>query len=308
MKYSIHREIIIDADIKKVFIQIKDFKHWCKWSPWSICEPDHKVRLSGNAGEEGHSMQWNGKIIGSGEINIEKVDAHKIEYDLQFFKPWKSSAKSQLKLEKLTNKTKVTWSMKSSMPFYLFWMIGMMKSWIEMDYDRGLMMLKELSEKGKIKAKTTNEGLSTFGGFSYVGLINESSMADMPKKMGTDFKKILKMLQSNGKTAKHWITIYTNTDMKGKTFKWISACSSEDLQDIDLGADFITGDIKEQKMLKIHHAGSYRFLGNAWAMGMMYLRGKKLKQNAKPFEYYINSPMETGEDDLKTNIYFPVKQ
>jgi predicted transcriptional regulator YdeE len=308
MKFDLSRSITIDSNIEKVLEQIKDFKHWGKWSPWSICEPDHKVSYSGTAGETGHSMKWDGKVIGSGEMKIEEVDGHKINYDLQFFKPWKSSSKSQLEVTKDGDKTKVTWSMQSSMPFFLFWMIGTMKSWIEMDYDRGLAMLKEICEKRKINAKTTNEGLVNFEGFSYVGVENSGPMEKMPKKMETDFKKLHKLLESNGKSAKQWITIYTNINMKTKTFTWIAACSAEDLEGLDLGSEFVKESINTQKMLKIHHAGSYRFLGNAWSMGMMTVQGMKMKQNGKPFEYYLNNPMETAEDDLMTDIYFPIKK
>ncbi len=308
MKFDLNRSIIIDADIEKVFTHIKDFKHWSKWSPWSICEPDHKDTVSGKAGEVGHKMKWNGKIIGSGEQSIEKIEDYIIDYDLQFFKPHASKAKTRFILEKSGKKTKVTWTMDSSLPFFLFWMIGMMKSWIEMDYDRGLRMLKEICEKGKINAKTSNEGIIPFKGFSYIGIKSAATIENMPKKMQSDFNKLYNMLESKGKTAKHWISIYTKSDMKNKSFEWIAACSSEELAGIDVGEEFITGTIESQKMLKIHHSGSYTFLGNAWSMGMMYLRAKKLKQNAKPFEYYLNSPMETDEKDLKTDIYFPIKK
>jgi len=54
------------------------------------------------------------------------------------------------------DQTKVTWTMNGCVPIFLFFMIGMMKAWIGMDYERGLMMLKELAEKGKVDALTRN--------------------------------------------------------------------------------------------------------------------------------------------------------
>jgi len=49
--------------------------------------------------------------------------------------------------------TRVTWSMQSSLPFFLFFMRKSFENFVGMDYDRGLRMLKEQLESGKISSR-----------------------------------------------------------------------------------------------------------------------------------------------------------
>lgn len=88
---------------------------------------------------------------------------------------------------------------------------------------------------------------------------------------------------------------------------YIAAVSDEDLKEVDLGPDYVRGEIASSKALEIKHDGAYDFLGNAWSMGMMYLRAKKMKGKHFPFEQYWNSPMEEEPDNLKTSVFYPVK-
>lgn len=308
MKYHVERSITIDAKPEKVLPLIENFHNWNKWSPWTIVDPDHKSSVDGTAGQVGHKMSWDGEIVGSGAMDIEKIEGDTIYHNLEFFKPFKSKAKSSFIVEEDGDKTKITWTMDSSLPWFMFFMLGMMKAWIGMDYDRGLTMIKALVEKGTVNATTTNEGMVDFKGFSYVGLKGSATKDNMPKEMSAQFEKLMNDLEKVGAKAEKWIAIYTKVDMKTQTFTWIAAASDEDLKGKNMPQEYTTGEIPSQKMLKIQHKGSYNFLGNAWSMGMMYLQAKKIKQNGKPFELYVNNPQTTKEDDLMTEIYFPVKK
>ena len=88
---------------------------------------------------------------------------------------------------------------------------------------------------------------------------------------------------------------------------YIAAISDENLLGVELSGEFVRGKVKPGKGLEIKHKGSYEFLGNAWSMGMMYARAKKLKGSDIPYEYYWNDPRKTATADLETSIFFPVK-
>lgn len=308
MKYHIERSTTIDASVKEVFKLVSDFNTWTKWSPWNIAEPDVPMTYEGEAGTEGHKMTWDGEIIGSGEQVLVSVSDTQLEYDLAFFKPFKSKAKAAFSLKEDGGKTTVTWTMDSSMPFFLFFMLPMMKAWIGMDYDRGLRMLKEVVENGSVNAKTENKGIQQFEGFSYVGIKKRAKISEM-KQMSKDFEKIINdVVKKHEKSAKHWVALYPKFHAKTGEMTYIAAVSDEELKDVDLGSDYVRGEIKTGPALEIFHRGSYDFIGNAWSMGSMLMRAKKMKKGGVPFEYYHNSPFEVKEDELKTSVYFPVKQ
>ncbi|MDF2379612.1 MAG: SRPBCC family protein [Candidatus Gracilibacteria bacterium] len=308
MKYHVKSSIVINASLKKIQSYISTFEKWNTWSPWTIVEPKVKHKTTGKPGTIGHKMSWDGKIIGSGTNTISEIGKNSFSYDLEFKKPFKSHAKSKIEFKKVKKGIKVTWSLDSSMPFYLFFMIKSMKAWIEMDYARGLKMLKAMAEDGKIKAKTTNMGVKKYKGFSYIGIRKTSTMKLMPKDMQAAFGELVDFVVMKNKTsAKHWISVYEKSDIGNKMFTYVAAVSDEKLKDITLPDHFVRGKIKNGKMLEIKHQGSYDYLGNAWSMGSMTVRAKKTGGKGYPFEYYWNSPFEVTEEKLKTSVFFPVK-
>ena len=103
-------------------------------------------------------------------------------------------------------------------------------------------------------------------------------------------------------------TIYHKWDMVGGKATY-TACVpiSENLSDLPSGV--ITGSVPATKVHVIHGKGPYRFTGNIWSAQYMRQRGKKFKSNkgVDPMEVYLNSPMDTKENDLETEVLFAVK-
>ena len=331
MKYSVNRSIVVDADIATVRSHLADFSKWPAWSPWSVLEPKHKSGVDGEMGEIGSSMSWDGDVIGSGSITLTGQSESQLNYDLAFIAPWKSQAKTSFLLEpvevkeeggaslssngKPSQSTKVTWAMDSEMPFFLFFMIGMIKAMVGMDYDRGLLMLKSVVETGKVDADTSNEGIVDFSGFSYVGLARTSHMDDMPEHMSADFEQLMQACKRIGSEPAHILSIYNKVKFTKQLFSYTSSVAGVDAEALKtelasaklISRKVASGEVKSQKMMQIKHRGSYKYLGNAWSMGHLTIRANKLKHNGAPFEYYHNDPADTPENELLTSIYFPIK-
>lgn len=308
MKYHVEKNTLINADMSTVRSLVEDFSQWNNWSPWTIIEPECTVKVTGKPGEKGHAMSWDGKIIGSGINTLTSNKNNELRYDLEFIKPFKSKAQTGFVLEESEGGVKVTWTMDAGMPFFLFFMVKKMKAWIGMDYDRGLRMLKEMAENGKVNAETINNKVVDLKGFSYVGIQKTVAFEDIGEEMKKDFDTLLDdIVHKRNASPKHWISLYPKMDMVNMRMTYIAAVSDEQLQGEDLDPEYVRGEIKDGKALEIKHNGSYDFLGNAWSMGMMYLRAKKMKQDGVPFELYRNSPKEVQPEELKTSIYFPIK-
>ena len=308
MKFSVEKNAIINAPISKVRPLVEDFKQWNAWSPWTIIEPSCPITVRGEPGEVGHTMEWHGDIIGSGKNTIRSSGKDGLYYDLEFYKPWKSKAATGLLFRELGEKTEVTWTMKSSMPFFLFFMVKTMKNWIGMDYERGLRMLKEIAETGDVGAETTNNGIIDYTGFSYVGIQRTVPLSELPAAMKRDFQALVNLVVVEHQTcAMHWVAITPKFDMRNLKVTYIAAVSDENLADKKLASEFRRGRIENSRMLEIKHDGPYDFLGNAWSMGMMLMRAKKYKGAKYPFEQYWNSPLEETPENLKTSVFFPLK-
>lgn len=308
MKYNVERSITISTELGKVRPLIADFNHWNRWSPWMVVDPQAKNEITGQPGRVGSAMSWEGEVIGSGNMKLSQIESDIYTYALEFIKPFRSTATTQFILEAVNDQeTKVTWTMDSSMPFFLFFMISTIKTLVGMDYERGLKMLKSMAEAGRVNATTINEGVQKVEGFNYFGIKKTSTIDQVPAGMSQAFMELMGHLQKEEVNAEKYFALYTEINLKKQRFTYLTGVSDEGFTDREIPTTYERGAIQSGKMLKIRHQGSYQFLGNAWSMGMMNLRAKKMKQAGHPFELYVNNPQEVPEEELVTELYFPVK-
>ncbi|MDB4538173.1 SRPBCC family protein, partial [Akkermansiaceae bacterium] len=118
----------IAKPVQEVFDKVRDLHSWPEWSPWLIADPEAEVTNQ----EDGYA--WDGDICGSGSMKVIGANpGESIDFDLSFFKPFKSCAKVKMIFKEGGGGIKVTWTMDSSLPFFLFWMKKSMEGFIGMD-------------------------------------------------------------------------------------------------------------------------------------------------------------------------------
>ena len=150
--YDVSRSIEIEKPKKAVFENLRFLKNQDEWSPWNKKDPNMQKKLTGTDGEVGATSYWNGnKDVGEGEQEITKiVDGERIESELRFLKPWKSTSDAYLVTEEIDkDKTKVTWgfSGKNKFPFSIMMLFMNMDKAVGKDFEEGLSSLKEVLEK-----------------------------------------------------------------------------------------------------------------------------------------------------------------
>lgn len=305
-KMSIQRSVQVNAPVDKVFNTLNDFNSWTAWSPWLIMDPNAKVTII----EDAKYYEWEGERVGSGNMSIiNEKENESIDYDLFFLKPWKSKAKVSFHTKSNGEHTDVTWTMDSSLPFFMFWMKRMMEAFVGMDYERGLNLLKDYVEHGEIKSKLDFRGEKQYKGCKYIGISQTCSKEDLGDQMSADFERLGTYFEDKQDLiAGNPFSIYAKWDM---VKNWISYTSGFPVNEVpsDLPSGFITGNIPSTRAYELHHTGPYVHIGNAWSTLNNMARGKAFKWNKKiwPWEEYLNDPKETPADQLETTIYFPVK-
>ncbi len=305
-KIDISRSIEINASKSEIFKHLNDFNNWIPWSPWLLMEPEAKVTIA----EDAKSYEWEGNRVGSGNMKVlEETSNDHINFELNFIKPWKSSATTNFKLEESGDGTKVTWTMYSGLPFFLFWMKKMMKAYVGADYERGLDMLKAKAENGEIHSKLEFTGSKQFEGCKWVGIKTDCMIDAVDVQMQADFGVLHAYAEENKEnTGGQMMTIYHKWDIPNGKVSYTAALQVNDLPN-DLPNPLIKGEIDKVSTYVLRHVGRYHHLGNAWSTLYSMIRNKELKTIRKihPFELYMNNPQETAEKDLITDIYIPTK-
>ena len=305
-KMSINRSVEINAPVHKVFSTLNDFNTWTAWSPWLIMDPEAKV----NVRDDAKYYDWEGDRVGSGQMEIVgEKENETVDYDLLFLKPWKSKAKVSFHTKPKGDATEVSWTMDSNLPFFMFWMKPMMEAFVGMDYERGLNMLKDYVEQGKVPSKLDFKGQKSFEGCKYIGVSSDCSKETIGDQMASDFEKIWSYMgQHESNVAGHAFSIYSKWDMVKNRISYTSGVPVKEIPN-DLPGGFVTGEIPATKVYELHHTGPYNHVGNAWTTLHNMARGKAFKMNKKinPWEFYLNDPTTTPQEQLETSVYFPVK-
>ncbi len=108
--YKVERRITMKSDPNKVYPIISDLKTWNSWTAWNDKRyPDMKTNFSGSDSGQGAKMDWDGKDVGPGALEVTKsIPADGIEYTLNI-DHGQFQANGAIKM-KLTNEgLEVTW-------------------------------------------------------------------------------------------------------------------------------------------------------------------------------------------------------
>lgn len=306
--FNVSRSIVIDCLAVEAFQQVKDFSTWTEWSPWLPADPDAVVTISDDPASADSHYHWEGDLVGEGHMaNLELNEGQSIRQSLEFIKPWKSKSSVTWEFAKVDGGTKVTWNMLGSLPWFMFWMKGMMKGFISMDYDRGLMKLKDLIEVGSVPSTTEVRGVEKVGRLRMFGVRNICRLDELGPQMTQSFTTAEAAFSGAGLSHDgDMISVYTKLNIGKGTFDYISGYV------VDVSADCPDGLVEwttpDTNAYVVSHKGPYRHLGNAWGIANQHVRYKKLKmRKSGDFEIYRTNPDQVDEAEVVTDIYLPLK-
>ncbi len=147
----IQKKIAIRANTLRVFENVQYLNNFPKWSPFYEADPDQKVYVTGNDGEEGARYHWegnNGKDLGYQEIKqIRSLEYIKMECTIE--KPFKANPTFEYSFRKQDQLIEVTqdFNLKSrKIDSFFMWLFGAKKEMEKMN-SRGLELLKQVCEK-----------------------------------------------------------------------------------------------------------------------------------------------------------------
>lgn len=312
-KYAIERSVQINASQEKVFDIVADFTQWPIWSPWLIMEPDAAINYQGTPKTLGSNYDWEGELTGSGEMEITSIEGiNHIKYDLRFKTPYESEAKVYFKIDADgENQTTASWGMTGKVPFFMRFMTKMMVTFITMDYDRGLSMLKDYAETGSVLSKITYGEEIEVGEIDFIGIRHQIKMDEMGEVMQQDFADLSALFTEKGYVINgHPMSVYFEMDFETGITDFATAFPIENDDGIEVFGKFMLDKIEVEKAFTVTHTGKYEHLGNGWSAAIQYARTHKLKADLKGtmWEVYTNSPMEVeNPKDYETVIHIPLK-
>ena len=144
----------ISAPIGVVFGNVNDLHKWEAWSPWAKMDPNAKNTYEGPFSGTGSSMAWAGNNkVGEGRMTItDSRPNEKIQFRLEFFKPFKATNTAEFTFKSEGEQTAVTWSMFGKNNF-MGKAIGLFMNCDKMvgnQFEQGLANLNSISQQGTL--------------------------------------------------------------------------------------------------------------------------------------------------------------
>lgn len=154
-KCHFEKSVSINATPDKVWSNTNSLKAMDTWSPWNKLDPNMKKDWTGNTGQVGEKVCWEGnEQAGKGCQEVAKIDAanRKIDTKIVFLTPYESENFASVNVVPEGAGSKATWTFSSEIPYP--WSVTKLmydlEEMIGKDYMEGLNNLKALSENLKL--------------------------------------------------------------------------------------------------------------------------------------------------------------
>ncbi len=150
--YIVERKITINQPVSVVYEYLIFLKNHKIFNAWFLKDLNMRETSKNTDGQIGYVLSYEGnKDLGSGEQELIGLEKNKkVDIELRFLKPFKSSSKTPYELEKLSSsQTKVKWTIcgKMNYPMNLALLFINMDSFLGKDVQQSLENLKTNLEK-----------------------------------------------------------------------------------------------------------------------------------------------------------------
>jgi len=309
--YDVSRSVEINAPKGIVWENVGSLEAMDAWSPWNAYDTTMTKSFEGNKGEVGSITKWSStnENVGEGSQEIIAVADGRIDTKLRFVKPYESESDAYVVVEETENGSKVTWGFKGENGFMsrIFMLFMDMDAAIGPDFEKGLAMLKTMSEEAAANAKPTYDIIEMeYAGKIFIGKKDTVKFAEMAEFFGTNFGAIATTLgQNNREMAGAPSGIYYMWDEANmKAFMAAAIPVSED-KELE---GFEKINVAPSKALHIAYYGAYEGSAEAHYAMDAYMKEKGLELNELVIEEYVTDPgMEPDTAKWLTNIYYLIK-
>lgn len=307
IKINFEKSIEILKSSDELINLIADLNCFKTWSPWLCLDDNSKIEIQGSPMTVGHSQYWDSEFIGSGKMTLSKLSNNQIDFDLDFFMPFKYSSKIWFRIENKNDKTYLFWGMDAKLPLYMYLFRNMIKAYIGNDFERGLNRFKELAETGKIECTLSEVIKVEQSELYYIGEHYQCNFSELKTKMNQSYDRIMKDIETRKIPIPNgFASIYHKVDpIKGFCDVTTSVFYYQKENDVP---GYENKVLPKHNALRVNLSGPYVHLPSAWGKISVFQRAKKFDLN-KPvpmYEIYHNSPKMVEAKDVLTEIRLPV--
>ena len=308
------RSVVIDAPACVVFSQVNGFKNFNDWSPWVAVMPDATYTFEGPDFGVGAKISWEvaepESEVGSQTIvastPYERVD---VELDLG---P-QGEAQSAFLLRDEDGGTRLTWTFDTDFGLDIpgrYWGIFLDRQLGPL-YAQGLANLKRVAETlPKVDWSDIEIGLTTVPSttIAYATGSSSNDPTEISASLAAAYGQVLGFVSTNGlQLAGQPLAITNYWDDRGFGFDAGIPVSGTPGRGAGPDSAVRMGETYGGRVVRAVHVGPYTELEKTYQKVEAFAAAHNVEANGRPWDVFVSDPGSVAEEELITEIYYPVK-
>ena len=310
----VERSVSIDSPPCVVFARLDGFRSFNDWSPFVAITPDATYSYEGPEFGVGAKMIWtdNAKDSENGSQEIVATTPYD-RIDLVTTFDNGDTAKVTYLLTPENGGTNLTWSFETDFGLNI---IGryfgiLLDRTLGPLYEQGLINLKRIVEElPKVGWSDIEIGITTVPSRTIAYITGSSSKdpGDIEVALSDAFGKVALFISRNGlQIAGPPLTIANYWDDRGYGFDAGMPVSGSLSRGVGPESPVRMGESYGGRVVRAVHVGPYTEMATTYTKIDAFIAAYQLEPNGRSWESYVSDPASTPEDELITEIFFPVK-
>lgn len=310
----VERSVTIDAPVGVVFAQVNGFRHFNDWSPFVAVMPDATYAFEGPDFGVGAKMAWEvsgPKAETGGQTVVASSPYERVDVELDLGKQGK--AQSAFLLQPENGGTHLTWTFDTDFGFDIFGRYRglLLDRQLGPLYAQGLTNLKRIAEAlPKVDWSDLEIGIAVVPSTT-IAYATGSSSADpteISAAMAATYGLVLGFVSTNGlQLAGQPLAITNYWDERGFGFDAGIPVSGAPTRGAGPDSPVRMGETYGGRVVRAIHVGPYSGLDTTSEKIEAYIVAHSLEKNGRPWDVFVSDPGNVPEDELVTEMYYPVK-
>lgn len=310
----LERSLLIDAPPSVVFAQVNGFMSFNDWSPFVATTPDAEYTWEGPDFGVGAKLSWvtqdpqaeSGSQTVVASTPYERVD---VEIDLGDG----GTAQSAMLLRPEGVGTHLTWTFDTDFGLNLFGRyFGLfLERELSTLYAQGLMNLKRIAESmPKVDWSDIEIDIRTIPSqtIAYATGSSGNDPAEISAALGAAYGRVAVFVTANGmQLAGQPLAITNYWDERGWGFDAGIPIDGGPTRGVGTDSPVRMGETYGGRVVRAIHVGPYTELPSTYEKARAFAEAHRLQTNGRSWEVFVSDPGNTPQEELTTEVYYPVK-
>jgi DNA gyrase inhibitor GyrI/uncharacterized protein YndB with AHSA1/START domain len=326
--FHVFRTASINASPATVYALLHDFHEWPAWSPFESLDPEMRRAFGGSESGAGAIYEWDGdRRAGQGRMEIvQAVPGERLEIQLDFLRPWRSTNRVGFELVDAGGHTDVTWSMTGPNSYFgkVMSVVMSFDRLIGRDYEEGLANLKSVAEAVRDQAHPLDAWIRPGRPYNQPDRPMSIQIRELPSirvgavrhvgpyhELQAAFRRVGAIAAEAGLFGREGVSVMGifhdhSAPVPENEIRSDAAVSVP--EGVDVPEGLTEQHVPAGRYAHLIHEGSYGGLADSWRRLTEGLGAQGHRPAAGPsIEIYLNAPGQVPDSELRTELFMPIE-